>query len=240
MSGNKGKLLILLLGFSLSSLSVYSQAAKPPNLVLMDYQQFHFGYSVGINSMAFTIIPTDGYDVDLKQWPGININLVTNYRLGKNLDLRALPGIQFNQRDLTITDHANTPNSQDWKIESIYFELPINLKYRADRVNNYAPYLIAGINPRIDFLGSELNGLNPGPRMLQTFDVYPELGFGIDFYLQNVKVAVELKFSVSLINSYYNPLLDVEDVSLASDYANYVYGVETVTSRMVILAIHIE
>lgn len=240
MSGMKGKLLILLLGFSVSSLSVYSQAAKPPNLVLMDYQQFHFGYSVGINAMACTILPADGYSVELKQWPGININLVTNYRLGKNLDLRALPGIQFNQRDVTITHHADNPIVQDWKIESIYFELPINLKYRADRVNNYAPYLIAGVNPRIDFLGSELNGFDPGPRMLKTFDVYPELGFGIDFYLQNVKLAAELKFSVSLIDVKRDMTQDPGYSTVASDYANFVYGVDKITSRMVILAIHIE
>jgi len=231
MSGMKGKLLILLLGFSLSSWSLYSQAAKPPNLVLMDYQQFHFGYSVGINFMSFTVIENDFYKASLIQYPGININLITNYRLGKNLDIRALPGIQFCQRDLTMTDSSGY--SQSWAIESVYIDFPIDLKYRADRVNNFAPYLIAGICPRIDLLGSTLDKLTPGPRMLGLFDVFPELGFGIDFYTQQVKVAVELKFSVSLINVFKDPGPDPA-------FSLYALGVKEITSRMVILAIHIE
>jgi hypothetical protein len=205
----------------------------------MDYQQFHFGYSVGINFMSFTVIENPGYEASLIQYPGLNINLVTNYRLGKNLDIRALPGIQFCQRDLTI-ENTETKVPQSWQIESVYVDFPIDLKYRADRVNNFAPYLIAGFCPRIDILGAELKGFDAGPRMLQMFDIYPELGFGIDFYLQNVKVAAELKFSVSLKNVYTSPLADLEDVADASDYANYVNGVERITSRMVILAIHIE
>ncbi len=239
MSGIKGKLLILLLGFSLSSLSVYSQASKPPNLVLMDYQQFHFGYSVGFNFMSFTVIENPGYKASLVQYPGLNINLVTNYRLGKNLDIRALPGIQFCQRDLTI-ENLETKTPQSWQIESVYVDFPIDLKYRADRVNNFAPYLIAGFCPRLELLGAELKQWEPGPRMLRMFDAYPELGFGIDFYMQQVKVAAELKFSVSLFNAVFDMTQGSEYNTIAPKYANYVNGVEKITSRMVILAIHIE
>ncbi|MFH0760515.1 MAG: outer membrane beta-barrel protein [Bacteroidota bacterium] len=236
MSGIKGKLLILLLGFSLS---LFSQTPKPPNLVLMDYQQFHFGYSVGINFMSFTVIEKPGYKADLVQYPGLNINLVTNYRLGKNLDIRALPGIQFCQRDLTI-EKTDSKISQTWQIESVYVDFPFDLKYRADRVNNYAPYLIVGFCPRLELLGGTLNQWKPGPKMLQLFDAYPELGFGIDFYMQDVKVAAELKFSVSLFNAFRDLSQDPGYSSVATGYANYVYGVEEITSRMVILAIHIE
>jgi hypothetical protein len=236
MSGNKGKLLVFLLGFSLS---LYSQAPKPPNLVLLDYKQFHFGYSVGINYMSFTVIEKPGYKASLIQYPGLNINLVTNYRLGKNLDIRALPGIQFCQRDLTIVN-SDSKVSQSWQIESVYVDIPFDLKYRADRVNNYAPYLIAGVCPRMELLGGTIDSFNPGPRMLRFFDVYPELGFGIDFYLPDVKVAAELKFSVSLLNSFRDLSKDPDYASVAPDYANYANGVEKITSRMVILAIHIE
>jgi len=225
MAHMKGKLLIvLLMGFSIS---VYSQKAKPPNLVLFDYQQFHFGYSVGINYMGFTALPIDDYTINLKQYPGLNINLVTNYRLNKNLDIRFLPGIQFSQRDLSIN------SSEPWKIESVYIDLPIDLKYRADRINNYAPYLIAGIAPRIDLTGGEIQNWRAVQRLLKPFDIYPELGFGFDFYLQEVKLAAELKFSVGLLNIYQNPGTDPA-------YQLFAQGVDRILSRMVILAIHVE
>jgi hypothetical protein len=229
MSGIKGILFIFLLGISFP---LFCQTPKPPNLVLLDYQQFHFGYSVGINKIGFTIIPHEGFKVTLKENPGININLITKYRLGKNLDLRFLPGIQFAQRDLTIKN-LNTGDSTGWKIESVYVDLPVLLKYRADRVNNFAPYLIAGVCPRFDLTGGEIQSWRDVSRLVKVFDFYPELGVGVDFYLQEVKISTELKFSVGMLNVFKDP-------GAIPEYTLYAQGVEKILSRMVILSIHIE
>jgi hypothetical protein len=68
--------------------------------------------------------------------------------------------------------------------------------------------------------------------MLKSFDFYPELGFGIDFYLSMVKVAMELKFSVGMLDVFLppgDPLFNL-----------YVSGVDKIYSRMVVLAFHVE
>lgn len=225
---NKGTFVGILLLFSLP---VMAQRSLPKNMVMADYQAFHFGYSVGFNVTGFTIIPNDGYHLDLVQNPGININLITDLRLGKFLDLRFLPGIQFSQRDLTVTNKI-TAESKQWRIESVYVDLPVLLKYRAQRINNYAPYLVAGISPRFDLTRAELVGWKPATPMLKSFDFYPELGFGIDFYLSMVKVAMELKFSVGMLDVFLppgDPLFNL-----------YVSGVDKIYSRMVVLAFHVE
>ncbi len=227
MSRIKGSLLFLLLGITFP---LFCQTPKPPNLVLLDYQQFHFGYSVGINKIGFTLIPRDSFDVSLVENPGININLITKYRLGKNFDIRFLPGIQFAQRDLTIGKGSST---KTWKIESVYVDLPVLLKYRADRVNNFAPYLIAGVCPRFDLTGGEIQNWRPVQRLVKVFDFYPELGVGVDFYLQQVKVSTELKFSVGMLNIFRDPGVDPE-------YILYAQGVEKILSRMVIFSVHVE
>lgn len=231
MSAQKGIILLILLAFSLPGLA---QRSLPKNLNSADLQKFHFGYSVGINTTGFTIIPKDGYHLDLVQNPGININLITDYRLGKFLDLRFLPGIQFASRDLSVTNKL-TAETKKWSIESVFVDLPILLKYRSVRVNNYAPYLIAGINPRIGILSHDLvRGWTGGgaKRMLKAFDFYPEVGVGVDFYLSMVKVAVELKFGVGTLDILLNPGDPLFDL--------YFSGIDKIYSRMVVLAFHVE
>ena len=211
----------------------HAQRSKPMNLTTVDREQFHFGYSVGVNMMSFTTIPArDSIMINTKQHPGININLITNLRLGKYLDLRFLPGIQFSQRDINITDSISL-NKWDANIESVYMDLPFLLKYRAKRVNNYAPYLVVGINPRVDLTGGELENWKPVHRLVKAFDIFPELGLGIDFYLDKVKVAAELKFSVGLLNIYNPPPDD-------PDYELFGRAMDRMLSRMIILAVHVE
>jgi len=220
---------------------VIAQKPKVRNLPTVDQQQFHFGYSVGINTMGFTLIPaTDSMLLNQKMNPGININLITNFRLGKYLDLRVLPGIQFGQRDLAISvfdkviaDTLIVKQEWDARIESVYIDLPILLKYRAHRVNNFAPYIVAGVNPRFDLTGGEIENWKPVKRLIKPFDFYPELGVGTDFYLSMVKIALELKFSIGMLNGYNDPGDSVE-------YELFANGIERMASRMMIMSIHIE
>jgi hypothetical protein len=232
MSSIKGIITVFLLALSLQALP---QKSKPKNMVMADYQKFHFGYSVGFNTMGFTIKQTieqaRNYHLDLLRNPGLNINLVTDYRLGKFLDIRFLPGIQFAQRDLTVTNNL-TREFKKWRIESVFVDLPIVLKYRSSRVNNYAPYLLVGIDPRFDLIGAELEGFQPSTPMLKAFDLYPELGVGVDFYLSQVKVAIELKFAVGMLDIFLPP--DDPEFNL------YYSGISNIYSRMVVLAFHVE
>lgn len=245
----RGKLILL---FVFLPIVVFGQRSRPHNLSTFDNKQFHFGYSVGVNWMGFTSIPAskDTFYIDLKQHPGININLITSLRLGKYLDLRMNPGIQFSQRDLTVYEYDRIPNEDPTKldtayaigqfgpkkIESVFLEVPLLIKYRSKRVNNFAPFVIAGVNPRFDLTGGEIESIwnnSSEERLIKVFDIYPELGVGMDFYTPQVKVGVELKFSVGLLNIHKKPSADPE-------YELYHRGVNRMMSRMVILAIHIE
>lgn len=234
----KSKIFLL---FLLMPVMAFGQKPRPMHLVLVDYQQFHLGYSVGVNWMGLTMIPQDSFLIELNQHPGININLITDLRLSKYLNLRFTPGIQFSQRDISVnrisqaTDTTFNINAS-WgpvKVESVYLDLPFLIKYRAERVNNFAPYVIAGIAPRFDLTGGEIQNWKPVKRLLRAFDFYPELGCGLDFYTPRVKVALELKFSVGIRNIYQSPGDDPQ-------YSLYANGVDRILSKMLILAVHVE
>ncbi len=223
-----------------ASLPVLGQKQKPRNLVTFDFKPFHFGYSVGVSPINFYLKPQDNNSL-LKVRSGmiINLNLITNLRIRNNLDLRFLPGIQFASRSIEIEDRP-TKELKEFSIEGVFIDLPVLIKYRSDRVNNYAPYLIAGVNPRIDLLGSHLaTGFQKSARLSKAFDVYPELGFGIDFYLQKVKIATELKFSVGLLDVHLPTEADI-DTATNIDYTYYNQRLSSMFSRMVIFAIHVE
>lgn len=224
------RLSIFFLLFGLT-IGTFAQTSRPKNLPIFDAMPAHLGYSVGVNVMSFLYQEKDGNAVAVKQNPGININLITSVRLAKYLDFRAMPGIMFGQRDVSVTSTFGT-----WEapIESVFIDLPLLLKYRSERVNNFAPYLIAGVNPRVDLTGGEItDGWKRAARIVDAFDVYPELGVGLDFYLEKVKVSTELKFSIGMLN-VYKPAEDV------TEYQVYNNAFERISSNMVILSFHIE
>jgi hypothetical protein len=234
----KTRILIFLL---CATVPLLGQTRKPRNLVTFDYKPFHFGYSVGLSAAHFTILPPkdSNYLLEVKELPGFNISLIAHYKLGNNLGLRFLPGFQVNPREVSVTDEGGL--LELISIESIFIDLPFLIKYRADRVNNYAPYLIAGVNPRADLNGASIGeSFKRSQRLLKAIDIAPELGVGIDFYLEKVKVAAELKFSVGMLNIYKQ-----QDPSKPSSSTNFYYklyanGVGTILSRIMILSIHVE
>ncbi len=235
MSARKGIILVILL---ILGLPVMSQKSKPKNMIMADYQIFHFGYSIGLNTSGFTVVPKPGYTFDLLRNPGININLITDYRLNKYMDLRFLPGIQFGQRDLTVRDLGKDSIST-WSIESICLDFPILVKYRSQRVNNYAPYVIGGINPRVDLQGSIGKTFQKATRLLRPYDLYVELGVGCDFYIAMAKVAMELKFSVGMLDLM--PVPTDNFYKLADPkFFQYVSSIDQIFSRMVVLSFHVE
>ena len=97
-------------------------------------------------------------------------------------------------------------------------------------MNNYAPYLIAGGDARYD-LAFKRNtedhkvGLKP-------FDIYFEIGFGIDIYLQYFKFSPELKLSTGLRN--------ILNTDPEVGVADYVGSIERMNSYLVMLNFHFE
>lgn len=224
-------LLIVLL--SLTSLASFAQISRNGRIIKNQNssKKFHIGYSFGINVAGFSTVPADEFEVSLQKNPGINLNLIADYKLKKNWNLRFLPGIQFIERDLTIKD-LSINKAKVWKIESIYLDMPLLLKHSLKRVRNHAPYVIGGLAPRFDLLGTENETFRASRRMLGLFDIYPEIGVGMDFYLARVKFATELKFSLGLADLFTDPGDEF--------YQLYTSGIEKIFSRMVVLSFHVE
>lgn len=202
-------LLIFALIFSLPLMG-QNNKKKIANLRSFDEKPLHFGFLIGMNTMDFQVFNTgkpigeNGETlradvVNLR--PGLNIGIVSSYRLRPNLHLRFLPGISFGQRDL-VYYAENYPDDEKEKIESnplqiksTFLEFPLMIKYSALRMHNAKPYLVGGFNARYDLAKDVQDGL-----LLKSLDGYMEFGAGFDFYMTFFRLSVELKASIGLAN----------------------------------------
>jgi hypothetical protein len=226
--------------FLLFHLDSFSQKQKPKNDSWYDDKKLHFGFSLGLNLMDFDITPNQTYlaqngyypEVSILN-PGINIQVVTNYRPAKYFDLRFLPGVSFGQRNVRYYDYSTRVIiNEGQRIESSFLEFPFLLKYKGVRLNNVRPYIIGGINYRYDLAGKkEYDEDKQVYIRLKRSDFYYELGAGLDFYLPYFKLSVELKTSRG-----------IRDVIVhePAQYPEYVNAIEKMQSRIWVIAFHFE
>ncbi len=211
-----------------------AQRVHVRNIPEHDQKPLHFGFTIGLNTMDFRILPSDfAVEDDLFPEvsilsPGFNINVVSNFKLGHFLDFRVLPGIAFGQRQIDYYSDSVLVNSQ--KLESSFIEVPLIFKYKSVRINNYRPYIIGGVNFRYD-LAKNFSEDDNVYLKLKPFDTYLEIGFGIDFYLPYFKFSTELKFAKGLMNVIdYTP----------NSQPRFQNAIERLGSNLVIFSFHFE
>jgi len=185
---------------------------RPGHLNTFDERKYHHGIQVGYTQSKFdlqyseqdslrqTILGTTSY-----YSPGFHINYIGDIRLNDYFNLRLLPGITLISRDMSyVWSEAYT--STHWKydtqrtVESVYGEIPIEIKFRAKRYANFRPYLIAGGSWAFDFASWRNNENNNDESIirLNVTDLRYSAGVGFDVFLRYVKFAIELKMAFGL------------------------------------------
>ncbi len=145
--------------------------------------------------------PGDALHADVASLiPGFTVAIISNLRLNRDLDLRFLPGMSFGERKLRYNKPVVTKNelppfeNYRYSIKSTFLDFPLLLKYKANRINNGRPYVIAGGAMRIDISKAASDDLVG----LTRTGFYAELGGGWDTYLQFFRLSVEAKVSLGL------------------------------------------
>ena len=233
------KKLSLILLLAVLVFPLFAQKQKVKYYQKVDTKLVHFGFTIGMNTMDFFVfnhtVPenTDTLFANVNGLlPGFNVAAVSDLRLGKYFDLRFLPGLSFGQRDLYFYKPGGVLYGKQ-KIESSFIELPLLVKYKAKRINNFRPYFIAGVNYRMDMSARRKYNDEKGINMrLKQSDVYHEEGFGIDFYLQYFKFSVELKVSTGFSNVLVN--------DLSGTHPEYVDAIQRLRSQIWVLSFHFE
>jgi len=201
------------------------------NYQRIDEKAIHFGFCVGLNMMDFTITPrVDSLIANVTDLStGFHIQAVSVARLTDKLELRFLPGVAFGQRDLSFY-LKDQPFGKKQQLESSYIELPLMLKYKSVRVNNYRGYLVGGLNPRFD-LAKTYREEDDIYMDLKLNDICYELGGGFDFYLPYFKFSIELRGSWGLFN-----VLNIR----STPHPEYQNAIEKLRSSVYMISFYIE
>jgi len=176
------------------------------NLQNFDEKDIRFGYYIGINQYDNKVEykKNTAYPISVERAEGINVGLIGELKLNKNLFLSLEPGLHANKKDIIFNERREFTNYGDtlWSVKSNYIHIPVLLKYSAKRLNNFRPYLKAGLSTAINLNEIEgtlsNNGLNNFK--FEKFNFYYELAFGIDFYLQYFKFSPSIRGVFSLKN----------------------------------------
>ena len=162
--------------------------------------------------------------------PGFTVGVLGELYLNQFLSLRLVPTLHFGDKKVVFREQASgEEHSQSMK--SAYLSVPVDLKFSAERFNNYRPYLVAGIAPTYDFSVKKQGAL-----LVKPFDCYVEVGLGCDFYLPYFKLIPELKFCFGLANLIKKDRKDLTDQSLLK----FTQSVDKITSRMIVLTFYFE
>lgn len=216
--------------------------AQVGNLGQFDTRLLHYGIQVGYTQSKFDFdFSTDPEMRETLQGvtsyyaPGFHIAIIGDLRMGQWFNLRLLPGVTLITRDVTyaweqgyLETHRLAERQRN--VESVYGDIPLELKFRAQRYHNFRPYLTAGVSYGFDFasLRKNRNQTNESIIRLQAHDVRYSMGMGFDVFLPYVKFAIELKMTFGLVD------LKVQDPDV------YIRSFDNLSSRTFLLSFTFE
>lgn len=173
------------------------KAQEAQNNPYADNKLFHMGFQLGLNVCSFdrrdgeaAVVPAPGV--------GFHVAFVTDLRLCKYLNLRFTPGMEFKYRDLD----ANISNKS---VFAIPLNIPLYLKFSAERLGNFRPYVIGGGGISIDWNSTEIikkEGVNRPPVGLRWLDYFCEVGFGCDIYFPWFKLCPEITYRIGFADQF--------------------------------------
>ena len=219
-----------------------AQERKVQNRPYIDHRAWHYGFLFGLHTQDLEFVNNGALNVledgteeswyaDVPSYsPGFSVGVLGEARLNTWLALRVVPTMHFGDKTVVFRDQVSFEKTQQ-TIKSTYLSVPVDVKYGAQRFNNYRPYVMAGINPMLDLTVKKQKEL-----LVQRVEFLFEVGMGCDFYLPYFKLIPELKFCFGLPDVLVKDRSDLIDKNLLK----YTLAESSAHSRMMVLTLYFE
>jgi hypothetical protein len=201
---------IILFVYLLFGIGVISNAQQ--NLTNYNVQPYNFGFLFGFTSSSFSLDYESGYrngnDSIISATglakPGLNLGIITNLRITKNIDLRFIPTLAFSDRSIAFVYKDPVYNIKI-NVESTYAEFPVSLKFKTDRLRNVRAFVVVGGKYGNDILFNKTSNLEKEdkdkvPIRVKKDNFAIEFAFGVDLYYPYFKFSPEIRISKGLNN----------------------------------------
>lgn len=205
--------LLPLLAITLTAAAQRDRRIVQENLPNFDLRRFHFGFLLSYNTSDLFVRMKPGVTTDtllaldhIRQ-PGFNLGIVSSFNVNKNFSVRFLPTLSFQERKLQYKFKRADGREVFFQkpVESTYLEFPLLGKFRSDRINNFAVYLLGGGKFAIDMASQKDvdNALDDEVVVkLNRYDYAAEVGGGFDMFLPYFKFGIELKGCFGIPNLF--------------------------------------
>ncbi len=228
--------LLLLFAFFLALPAAQAQR-KVMNMSDHDDKPYYFGLTFAFNTSQYRLkydpsfAATDTFKVVEPYWsPGFGLGLMGNLRLNNRFDLRFIPSLLFSGKRLKYTSQDKPGELEDKITESIYLTLPLQLKFKSDRIRNFRFYALGGGKFDVDLAANARSRRKDEYLKVLPTDAGFEIGFGFEWYYPNFIFSPEIKLSQGLGNQLFRG-----DRSLPLSNA-----LESINTRSIIISIHLE
>ena len=151
---------------------------------------------------------------------GFALGFVSDYKLAENANIRFTPGLVFSDIS-AIYEYDDPTYTVEKKVQATFVDLPLGIKLKSNRLNNYRAYIIAGAKYSMDIVSRKKkddSALIASEKYLKSVpnSLWYEAGLGLDIYFQWFKLSPEIKFSQTTksvlfdkdrpINPYVTPI----------------------------------
>lgn len=207
-----------------------------------DDKKYYLGIGLIYNSSRFQLHHDNAFlqsdtvmVINPENAGGIGLAGLHTYRLSPRFELRAIfPQLLFSYKNLTYHLKHPDPAKEEHpvmnkKIESILVGLPVHLKFRSDRINNFRVYVFGGGKVEYDLASNARAKRAEELVKLKKLDFGVEAGIGFNFYFPVFILSPEIKISNGLTNSHSR------DASLK--FSN---TIDRLNSRMVVFSLIFE
>jgi hypothetical protein len=211
----KKTIALILVSIICTSLSLKAQLRDGVNLSETDEKKYHIGIVIMGGSSRFQISQHPmflAHDSVLVSSPdnsmAFGIGGMHTFKLSNRFEARVIfPQLMFANK--TITYHLKYPkvNSEEYPIttktiESLLLGVPVQLKFKSDRINNFRFYVMGGGKIETD-LSSKARAKNAEDMIkLKPFDFGIEAGIGFNFYMPYFILSPEIKISNGISNTH--------------------------------------
>jgi len=205
------------------------------NLPDHDQKKYYFGLTFGLNfatyqaSYTSSFVNTDTFMRILPSWsPGFNLGLMGNLKLTKFIDLRLVPSLSFSEKRLDF-NKIGFDTIVTKSIESIYVHIPLQLKFKSERIRNFRFYVLLGGKYDYDMAANARSKRNDEYIKVKPNDLGYEFGMGFEFYNPNFIFAPEIKLSQGLMNQIYKD----KNIPLTN-------AIDQLNTRSIVISIHLQ
>ncbi|NBX26828.1 MAG: PorT family protein [Chitinophagia bacterium] len=205
------------------------------NLPDHDQKKYYFGLTFGLNFATYQVsytssfVNTDTFTRILPSWsPGFNLGLMGNLKLTKFIDLRLVPSLSFSEKRLDF-NKIGYDTIVTKSIESIYVHIPLQLKFKSERIRNFRFYVLLGGKYDYDMAANARSKRNDEYIKVKPNDLGYEFGMGFEFYNPNFIFAPEIKLSQGLMNQIYKD----KNIPLTN-------AIDQLNTRSIIISIHLQ